>query len=334
MATPFEATLRRHASVPSSTFANVTYAPTVSQFGICVSGVSSYHQQDDPSTGDRTTPNRFDRVTGISSGNVREMGGLELDRITAKAVFNRYQSAWLGANHELRAGIQLERGEHRAPHRDPQWCAVRGQQRRPVPGALPRAVNRGGRADMIALFASDSIALNDRVTVNAGVRFDHSRASSQDVPAFDVSGQETDETIAGLGMLYTWNVVSPRLGVTAKRSADGRTMPRASYGRFNQGAPTGELQPRPSRRHIDDDDGVRCGHRRLHAAGVGRRPEHQPRTRPADQNASYRRNSVGVERQLTARLAASTADIRKSGANSIALDRHGRHLSRRDAHDR
>ena len=43
------------------------------------------------------------------------MGGLKLDRITAKAVFNRYQSAWLGANHELKAGIQLERGEHRGP---------------------------------------------------------------------------------------------------------------------------------------------------------------------------------------------------------------------------
>ena len=90
---------------------------------------------------------------------------------------------------------------------------------------------------MIALFASDSIALNDRVTPNAGIRFDHSRASSQDVPALDASGMETDQTIAGLGTLYTWNVVSPRLGVTAKLTADGRTMLRASYARFNQGVP-------------------------------------------------------------------------------------------------
>jgi hypothetical protein len=36
--------------------------------------------------------------------------------------------------------------------------------------------------------------------------------------------------IAGLGTLYTWNVVSPRLGVVTKLSADGRTMLRASYG--------------------------------------------------------------------------------------------------------
>ena len=49
-------------------------------------------QHDDPSTGDRTTPNRFDRISGISTGNVREFGGLKLDCVTAKAVFNRYQT--------------------------------------------------------------------------------------------------------------------------------------------------------------------------------------------------------------------------------------------------
>ena len=114
LATPYETTLRRHASVPSSTFANVTYAPTGQNVWDLRVGRFLFDEQDDPSTGDRTTPNHRDLVTGISSGNVREMGGLKLDRITAKAVFNRYQSAWLGANHELRAGIQLERGEHRA----------------------------------------------------------------------------------------------------------------------------------------------------------------------------------------------------------------------------
>src|SRR6185369_7861603 len=41
---------------------------------------------------------------------------------------------------------------------------------------------------------------------------------------------------------YTWNIVSPRLGATAKLSADGRTMLRASYGRFSQGVLTGELE--------------------------------------------------------------------------------------------
>jgi hypothetical protein len=85
--------------------------------------------------------------------------------------------------------------------------------------------------------------VRDRIALNAGVRFDHSRAVSQDVHARDVAGRETDEIIAGVGTLYTWNVWSPRLGMTAKISASGRTMLRASYGRFNQGVLTGELAP-------------------------------------------------------------------------------------------
>ena len=243
LATPFEATLRRHASVPSSTFANVTYAPSSQSVWDLRVGRYVFDQKDDPSTGDRTTPNRFDRITGISSGNVREMGGLKLDRITAKAVFNRYQSGWLGANHELRAGMQLERGEHRAPAVIPGGVRYEDSNGAPFQAIYRAPSIAGGRADMVALFASDAITLNDRITVNAGIRFDHSRASSQDVPALDASGMETDETIAGLGTLYTWNVVSPRFGITAKLSADGRTMLRASYGRFNQGVLTGELSP-------------------------------------------------------------------------------------------
>ena len=43
--------------------------------------------------------------------------------------------------------------------------------------------------------------------------------------------------------MYTWNLWSPRLGVTTKLSADGRTILRASYGRFFQGVFTGELEP-------------------------------------------------------------------------------------------
>jgi hypothetical protein len=34
----------------------------------------------DPSTGDRSTPNRLDRITNVSSGNVNQLGQLLLRR--------------------------------------------------------------------------------------------------------------------------------------------------------------------------------------------------------------------------------------------------------------
>ena len=65
-------------------------------------------------------------------------------------------------------------------------------------------------------FATDTMTLGDRLTVTGGVRFDHSRAISQDLPAVDPQGHETGAVIDGLGTMYTWNLWSPRLGVTAK----------------------------------------------------------------------------------------------------------------------
>src|SRR4030095_9914359 len=56
-------------------------------------------------------------------------------------------------------------------------------------------------------------------------------------------GRETDAINPGVGTLYTQNVVSPRLGLTTILDQSGHTLLRASYGRFNQGVLTGELDP-------------------------------------------------------------------------------------------
>src|SRR4030095_15560486 len=101
-------------------------------------------------------------------------------------------------------------------------------------GSADPAIN-GGRFVTAALFVTDSITLGERLTVNAGVRFDHSRAISQDLRAIDVEGRETGGTIRGLGTQYTWNLISPRLGVAARLNSNGRTVLRASSGRFHQG---------------------------------------------------------------------------------------------------
>jgi hypothetical protein len=121
-----------------------------------------------------------------------------------------------------------------------------------------------------------------------------------------------------LGTLYTWNVVSPRLGVTAKLSANGRTMLRASYGRFNQGVLTGELSPihpgvTPTRT-MAFDAATGDYTQLISVVDPKINLELDART-PPPRTDEY---SVGVERQLTARLAASAAYIRKSGANFIA----------------
>ena len=167
-----------------------------------------------------------------------------------------------------------------------------------------------------AAFVSDTLRVGSRVTINPGLRFDHSRAISQDVPEFDANGDDTGEIIDGRGTVDTWNTVSPRLGVVIKLDAAGRTMLRANAGRFSQGVLTGEISTfhpgrttsRPSRnrrastlvrdpRQVQLDPEIRAA---VHGSGT--------------RSAWIARSAVGSRYPpcTSARTAATSSDGRKS----------------------
>src|SRR5262249_59142153 len=143
-------------------------------------------------------------------------------------------------DHEWKIGTQFEKGEHYAPVVVPTGVRYVDNNGRPFQAISSDPSINGGQFITAAAFASDAVTMGDRLTINAGVRFDRSRAISQDLVAVDSVGRETGAIVLGLGDLYAWNVVSPRLGVTAKLTGDGRTILRASYGRFYQGPLTAE----------------------------------------------------------------------------------------------
>ena len=72
---PYVATLRFHASVPSMTFGHLTHTLTSNTVWDVRVGRFLYDQKNDPNSGDRTTPNRSDQATGISSGNAQRSVG-------------------------------------------------------------------------------------------------------------------------------------------------------------------------------------------------------------------------------------------------------------------
>jgi hypothetical protein len=243
LATPFVATQRVHASVPSTTFANVTHVLSDRTAWEARIGRFTLDQDSDPSSGDRTTPFRRDQITGVSSGNAPQIGGLMLDRITAKAVLQRYHAGSLGTDHHVRIGAQFERGEHRLRQAFPGGVQFVDNNAAPFQAIFRAPSIAGGVFLSSAVFVSDSFSIRNRITADAGVRVDHVRAISQDLPVIDPEGNETGAVTDGLGTLYTWKLVSPRLGVSVRLDRGGRTMMRANYGRFNQGVLTGEFDP-------------------------------------------------------------------------------------------
>jgi hypothetical protein len=242
LVTPFEATAQHHGSVPSITFGHLTHTLSDRTLWDARVGRFFYSRDDEPSTGNPTLANHLDRATGISSGAPPQIGGVTLIRMTAKATLTRYQPT-SAADHEWKMGIYTENGEHTQTQVIPTGARFLDNNGQPFQSISRVPAINAGKFITVAAFASDAATIGNRLTVNAGVRFDHSRAISQDVHAPDVNGQETSATIAGLGTLYTWNLLSPRLGATVRLSRDGRTILRSSYGRFHQGVLTGELAP-------------------------------------------------------------------------------------------
>jgi len=243
LSAPFVTTQRVHASVPNMTFAHVTHTLSDRTVWEARVGRFLFRQDADPSSGDRSTPSRTDQITGISSGNAAQITTLHLDRVTAKGMVHRYQPDWLGTDHEFKAGLQIERGEHRLLQILPGGVRYIDSNSAPFQAVFRAPSIAGGVFVTTSAFASDRFRITDRVSVDAGIRLDHAVAINPDLPVVSADGRETSASLPGVGTLYTENPLSPRFGVMVKLDAAGRTTMRASYGRFNQGVLTGELDP-------------------------------------------------------------------------------------------
>ena len=314
---PFEATQRRHASVPAMTFGHLTHTLSPNTVWDVRVGRFVFDREDDPSTGDVTRPSRFDRVTGVLSGAPQTFGGLKLIRTTGKGTINHYQPDVLGSDHQWRFGGQLEKGEHHLPSIIPTGVRFVESSGAPFQAVSSDPSITGGVFVTASGFVSDAITLGNVLTINAGVRFDHSRAISQDLPKLDTQGRETDTIVRGLGTLYTWNVWSPRLGITMKLTDDGRTMLRASYGRFNQGVLTGELSPiHPAATPTTTMayDSLTGGYTTLVSVVDPKRNLELDSETRSPRTDEY---SIGIDREVGSQLAMAVAYVRKNGSRFI-----------------
>jgi hypothetical protein len=313
---PFSTTTRPHASVPQMTFGHLTHTASANTVWEVRAGRFVYLQQSPPSNGDRTTPSRQDLPANVFSGGPQNFGALTLFRTTAKATVTTYRPGVWGADHVWKVGFQFERGEHHSPSVIPTGARYVYRNGLPSQATFSDPSNTGGVFLTAGAFATDAITVRDRVTIDAGLRFDHSRAISQDLPGVDSDGRETSTIIPGAGTLYVWNIVSPRMGVTAKLDAGGRTMLRASYGRFSQGVLTGEISPfHPGTSSVTVRDFVAAdgNYTRIRSVLARDNLKLDPDLR-APRTDEY---SVGVDREVGRRLAAAIVYVRKSGANFI-----------------
>jgi hypothetical protein len=314
---PIETTTRNHAKVPAMTFGHLTHTASPRTVWDVRVGRFVYSQKSPPSTGDTSTASHLNSVTNVLSGAPPSFAELTLIRTTAKATLNHYRAGLWGADHAWKVGAQVERGEHHSPLVIPTGVRFTDTNDGPSSATFSEPSNTGGVFVTTGLFATDAITVGDRLTINAGLRFDHSRAISQDLPAVDLRGEETDRIIDGLGTLYVWNVISPRLGVTMKLDASGKTMLRASYGRFIQGVLTGEIGGfHPGSATITTKAYVDGAYTQVRSVVDRNSLQLNPHIR-APRTDEY---GIGIDREVGRRLQVATAYVRKSGAHFIGWE--------------
>ena len=308
--------MRRSATVPAITFGHLTHTLSSNTVWDVRVGRFVYSQDNALSNGDSTIPSRRDTVTGITSGAPPQFGRIEISRTTAKATLTHYRPGFLAADHEWKIGGQIERGEHQGPIVIPTGARFVDSNGAKSQKVVSAPSNTGGLFLTTAAFASDEITIGNRLTINAGLRFDHHRAVSQDLHAVDLNGEDTDAIVNGLGTLYTWDLFSPRLGMTARLTADGRTLLRSSYGRFYQGVLTGELAPvHPGATPITTlgYESATADYTRVLSRVTPGNLQVDPDTR-APRTDEF---SIGIDRELGRRLSVAVAYVHKDGAQFI-----------------
>jgi len=198
---------------------------------------------------DITTPARTDSFTGVSTGNYFVPAGgssVELPRRHGIDVkFNKYISRDR-VSHNVRFGVQFVDN-----YTNDDVVYSGGVRYTDVNGAPDQAEFRPpssytGENKSAAVWAEDELNIGHRLTIQPGVRFDNMKGISPDAPVIDgtvleklgtplapfYAFRQTGTTTPGLGTMFTWNVVSPRVGVNVKLTDDGRTVLRGTAGRF------------------------------------------------------------------------------------------------------
>src|SRR5688500_12728198 len=188
-------------------------------------------------TEDFNTPGVYDEITDQSSVNARDYSLSNLAPYTTgiSSRVSRFLTMG-GQQHDVRLGVQFTDGGTQSESVWPGGRQITLRDGAPGYVDVRDPSISGGHVRAFGVYADDSWAMTDWLTVNAGLRFDLNSGDIPEMPVLDASRAEAG-TAEAVKNLVDWKTISPRLGVNLKLRDPGTVM-RASYGRYYQGATT------------------------------------------------------------------------------------------------
>jgi outer membrane receptor protein involved in Fe transport len=182
----------------------------------------------------------IDNDTGVISGGHYYWYELEPTRNTVTAKVSHLADQFLGASHDFRFGVQYSSASAPGLYGYNDLVYTYSQTAPDYGYGIARTpFSYNGASRSIGAFVDDTVRLNDRVSLNLGLRYDYNKAYSPDQAELDENGNPTGVTFPETEY-YTWNNVSPRLGFNWRVTGDGKTVLKGHWGRYHRAVATGE----------------------------------------------------------------------------------------------
>ena len=229
--TPYEAVMSEDASNP---LVSASWTSILSQntfFEIKYSGwwVTLISEAAD---GDRVTPMHYDAYTGMYSGNNSWWGDWPQRQHQVQGTVSHFADDFLQGDHEFKFGVIYNHGyagwkwgyNSNVYYYD--WDGY------PYYAFFMNPEEYAGVLNRISSFLDDSWSVSDRLTLNLGVRFDHTRGGFPELSRLDENANPTGETFPEDMDILRWDTWSPRLGLVYQLTGDRKTVLKASYGRY------------------------------------------------------------------------------------------------------
>ena len=212
-----------------------------------------------PDTPNGTGVSYEDLNTSIVSGRARARQ-LNIQRTQVLGSLSYFKNKWAGS-HNFKAGWEWFRETSTPMRFAGSYNDVLHVLRSDVPSEVmlfEPAVSENGLYTL-GLYLQDTWRLNNRLSLNLGVRFDHYRNFLPE--QVHEAGQFTPERIVfpAIDDVNTWNLVAPRLGASYALTGDGKTLLKGNFGQYwwNPGAALSQdVNPNPetwNRRHVWND---------------------------------------------------------------------------------
>jgi hypothetical protein len=217
---------------------NLVYTGTLSDKTYIEARLSGYFAKDsnDPIVAGQT-PGLVQVTnddTGEVTGGITQWATNKSWRRGTSFKLSHYQPSFAGGSHDLKTGIQYDGGGADSVIATNDTLTIFTVTHSPSFGTTRQPYHQGALIRNLGAYVDDTYRF-DRVTLNLGVRYDHSRGGFQSFPLLDQLSRQTGQMSPDQGDLFTWNAVNPRVGVNWKVTDSGQTVVKAHYGRYSRG---------------------------------------------------------------------------------------------------